>query len=39
MAEFKLTFRDVVDALGISDVVFVDPTSINILPKRTRLIP
>jgi len=33
--EFALTFRDVVDDRGLADVEFVDPTTIDELPRST----
>ena len=35
--EFSLTFRDTEDAMGLADVDYIDPTTIDELPKTTRL--
>ena len=37
MIEFSITYRDCKDSLGLDDVEFIDPTSIDELPKSTAL--
>lgn len=39
VVQFDITYKDTTDDRGIADVVFVDPTTIDILPKSTSIIP
>ena len=34
---FSITFRDIKDDLGLDDVEFIEPTTIDTLPKSTRI--
>jgi len=39
MAEFNVTYKDTLDDRGLPDVAFVDPTTIDLLPKGASLTP
>lgn len=39
IAEFNITFKDTVDERGIPDVDFLEPTTIDLLPKGAKLAP
>lgn len=34
---FEISYKDVVDEIGLADVVYFDPTTIDELPKNTQL--
>lgn len=38
IAEFRITYRDVLDERGIPSVAFIDPTVITLLPSNSKLI-
>jgi hypothetical protein len=39
IAEFNVTYKDTLDDRGLPDVAFVDPTTIDLLPKGASLTP
>ncbi len=39
MAQFSITFRDSRDDRGLPDVDFIEPTTIDLLPKSATLVP
>jgi hypothetical protein len=35
LLSFSITFKDIIDERGLPDVEYVDPTTIDVLPKKT----
>lgn len=35
--QFDISYRDVVDAIGLADVEYLEPTTIDMIPKATKI--